>query len=267
MRLHKLALMAVVALSAAACTDDAGPFLAPARSQAFVRWVNAVPDTFALNLRFVDKVEGSAWWEVQPFRFIGNYQGVDAGTRKITVFGSGDNIDQVSQTFGPVAGEVTFQPNTYYTLMSTGSARAGTVTLTLIQDPRPSAPAGIAYRVINAGLGTAVDAYATATATTAISGTPAIAGVANLAGSDYVTASTGAVAFRVTDAGTTTIRASALAPAGAAAASTSQSNQAGYSIAGSMLTAFVFPRSVAGSAAPQTGFTTPAVIWMQDNRP
>jgi hypothetical protein len=32
-----------------------------------------------------------------------------------------------------------------------------------------------------------------------------------------------------------------------------------------MLTAFVFPRSVAGSAAPN--FTTPAVIWMQDNRP
>jgi hypothetical protein len=262
MNLKKLALLAVAGLSLAACADDAGPFLAPQRSQAFVRWVNAVPDTFALNLRFVDKVEGSAWWEVQPFRFVGNYQGVDAGSRHIKVFGSGNNLATVSQVFTDVT--VDFVEDQYYTIISTGSARAGSVALTVIQDPRPTPGAQIAYRVINAGMGGAVDAYAVATATTAISGAPTIGGVANLAASNYVNSATGAFAFRVTDAGTTTIRASAAAPAGATAASVSQSNQAGYSIAGSLLTAFVFPASAAG--APTT-FTTPGVVWMQDNRP
>jgi hypothetical protein len=34
------------------------------------------------------------------------------------------------------------------------------------------------------------------------------------------------------------------------------------------LTAFVFPASVTGSQAPQTtAFRTPAIVWMQDNRP
>jgi hypothetical protein len=266
MKLHRLALLATVALSAAACTEDAGPFLAPARSQAYVRWVNAVPDTFALNLRFVDRVEGSAWWEAQNFRYIGNYQGVDAGARQIKVFGSGTNINDVSQVFTDAS--VTFDAGKYYTLMSTGSARSGTVVFTLIEDVRATPGTQIAVKVINAGYGSAVDAYGVATATTAISGSPTIANVANLATSTYATLATGSVAFRVTSAGTTTILASALAPAGAAAASSSQSAQAGYSIAGSMLTAFVFPRSVAGSAAPQTtAFTSPAVIWMQDNRP
>ena len=40
----------------------------------------------------------------------------------------------------------------------------------------------------------------------------------------------------------------------------------GYSIAGSILTAFVFPRSVAGSRAP-AAFTSAGVVWMQDNEP
>ncbi len=47
MILKRLALLAVAAVSLAACSEDEGPFLAPARQQAFVRWVNAVPDTFA----------------------------------------------------------------------------------------------------------------------------------------------------------------------------------------------------------------------------
>lgn len=264
MILKRLALFAVAAVSLAACSDDAGPFLAPQRSQAFVRWVNAVPDTFALNLRFVDKVEGSAWWEIQAFRFVGNYQGVDAGSRHIKVFGSGNDLAHVSQVFTDVT--VDFVEDQYYTIISTGSARAGSVALTVIQDPRPSPAAQIAYRVINAGMGGAVDAYAVATTTTAIGGTPTIGGVADLSASTYSNSNTGAFAFRVTDAGTTTIRASAAAPAGQTAASSSQSNQAGYSIAGSLLTAFVFPRSVAGSAAP-SGFTTPGIVWMQDNRP
>jgi hypothetical protein len=266
MILKRLALLAVAAVSLAACSEDGGPFLAPQRSQAFVRWVNAVPDTFALNLRFVDKVEGSAWWEVQPFRYVGNYQGVDAGSRNIKVFGSGTNLANVSQVF--TEATVTFAEDTYYTMISTGSARAGNVTLTVLTDPRPSPAAQIAYRVVNAGMGGPVDAYAVAAAGDPIGGTPTIAGVADLTASAYTNANTGAVAFRVTDAGTATIRASAAAPAGAAAASTSQSNQGGYSMAGSLLTAFVFPRSVAGSAAPQaTAFQSPAVVWMQDNRP
>lgn len=268
MKLQRLALLALAAVSAAACADDAGPFLAPARSQAFVRWVNAVPDTFALNFRFVDKVEGSAWWEPQNFRFVGNYQGVDAGSRDIKVFGSGTNIAHISQVF--TEQTINLNANTYYTLISSGSARAGNVTLTILEDPRPTvAGSDVALRLINAGMGNAVDAYATATATTAIGPTPDIAGVADWTASNYITRTTGSVAFRTTASGSSTVVASALAPAGAAAASSSQSKLAGYSIGGSMLTAFVFPRSVAGSAAPQTpaAFTAPAVVWMQDNRP
>lgn len=270
MKLQRIALAGAALLvgSIAACSKDAGPFTAPARSQAYVRWVNAVPDTFALNFRFVDKVEGSAWWEVQPFRFIGNYQGVDAGSRHIRVFGSGTDINTVSQVIDDET--LTLEAGKYYTMLLVGSARAGTAKITLIDDTRPTvANTDVAIRVINAGYGTPIDAYALATASTAISGSPTAANVADKSASTYATRTTGSVAYRVTAAGTTTpVVASALAPAGADTAASSTTKVAGYSIGGSILTAFVFPRSVAGSQAPQTAaFTAPAVVWMQDNRP
>jgi hypothetical protein len=52
---------------------------------------------------------------------------------------------------------------------------------------------------------------------------------------------------------------------GAPPATISQSALGGYSIGGSMLTAFVFPASVTGSLALST--PAPVVAWIQDNFP
>jgi len=238
-----------------------------------VRYINAVPDTGLLDFKFVDKVEGSAWYGLMQFRDVSNYQTVDAGTRHIKVFNGANNTPMNEPSYVTavhVDTTLTFEANKYYTVMHIGNARGKASRLWLIEDARPNVAAGqIAVRAINAASSVgSVDIYTAAATGGAVSGTPLFPNVAYAAVTAYQGRTTGALAFQAANAGTTTKVAESLAPTGAAAASSSQSQQGGYSIGGSMLTAFVFPRSVAGSPAPQTAaFQNPAVVWLQDNRP
>jgi hypothetical protein len=273
MRLQRLALLGGLASLVAACKHDAGPFYPEARSSAYVRYINAVPDTALLDFKFVDKVEGSAWYGLMQFRDVSNYQAVDAGTRHIKVFNGSNNTPMNEPSYVTavhVDTTLTFEANKYYTVMHIGNARGKASRLWLIEDVRPSVATGqIAVRAINAAVGVGnVDIYAPAATGGAVAGTPLFTNLAYAGVTGYQSRGTGALAFQVAPSGTTTKLAEAVAPTGAAAASSSQSQQGGYSIGGSMLTAFVFPRSVAGSPAPQTAaFTAPAVVWLQDNRP
>ncbi len=273
MRLQHLALVGALAIGATACNHDSGPFYPPEVQLAFVRWVNAVPDTGSLDFRFVDQVEYSPWYGQLEFRQMSNYQGAQAGTRHIRVFpGGSSDIDVVSQVV--LDTTLTLEAGKYYTILHTGYARAGSAPkqhFELIEDPRPSVGDGqIAARAINAIVGAAVDIYwaEDEDPSPTVFGAPAFEALTYLAASNYTTAPTSKFAFRVALAGDAGLMAQAVAPAGHPPESVSQTAQGGYSIGGSMLTAFVFPASVDGSGAPQSSkYKTAAVIWMQDNRP
>jgi hypothetical protein len=273
MRMNRLILLGGLATFAAACKHDAGPFYPEARTSAYVRYINAVPDTGLLDFKFVDKVEGSAWYDLQQFRGVTNYQAVDAGARHVKVFNGANSLPMNEPSYVTafhVDTTITFEANKYYTVLHVGNARGKQSYLRVLEDPRPSVASGqIGVRAINAAVGVgAVDVYAAAATSGTVSGAPLFPAVAYPSSTDYSMRATGTLVFQVAAPGNTTTLAQNTAPAGAAAATSSQSQQAGYSIGGSLLTAFIFPRSVAGSPAPQTtAFQSPAVIWLQDNRP
>jgi len=85
-------------------------------------------------------------------------------------------------------------------------------------------------------------------------------------GRDSVAADTARVVFTAT--GTKTpILATVVAPAGDPGSATA-APIAGSRVAGSVMSALLVPRSVAGSTAPQTAaFTTPTVLYLVDRRP
>jgi hypothetical protein len=275
MKLQRLMMLGLAVAALAACEKNEGPFTAPDVPTAYVRYVHAVADTGALELRFIDKVEGSQWYGQPAFRSITNYLPIDAGERRFRIFpvDPNNNINIVSQIV--IEHTATFEANKYYTLLHTGYARAGATPadrIVVLEDPVPTPASGqIAVRAVHAGAGMGtLDVYATDTAAAAaLPGSAMFQGLTYESSSAFGTLAPGPLSFRATASGTPTpVVARGNAPVGAEAATSSQSRQAGFSIAGSVLTAFIFPRSVAGSAAPQTtAFTSPAVVWMQDNEP
>ncbi len=276
MKLQRLALLAVAGSVLAACTSgDTGPTTISPGAVASVRYINAIPDTNKTDFRFVDQVAGSPYFGQLAFRDISAYQPVAAGARHIRIFSVDPRVDAgtaneaditvVSQTF--VDTTLTFQAGVYYTIIHAGYSRTGASPkqgLIVLTDDRSAAGSStqIAVRAINAAPTiTSADVYPLATAT----GSPLFTGVAYGTSSAYKLLATGSLTFAATPNGSTTVSATALAPIGATPASVSQSALGGYSIAGSMLTAFIFPPSVTGSLAAAN--TTAGVKWMQDNFP
>lgn len=264
-------LVAVLALGAVGCsTDDGGPTVTTIPPVAYVRYINALPDTMNTTVRWVDYLEFTPQTFVNvAYRGIGQglYQGLKAGSRQFKVF----NADVVNFTTAgntAVLAEVTqtFEAGKYYTILFTGYARTGSKKIVVFEDVIPAPGSNIAIRVLNAntGLGS-IDAYKTAAVGDAISGTPAFAAVAEQKYSSYVTAAPGAFAIRATAAGNAaTIHASGAAPAGTAG-TTSADPIGGATVAGTVITAMVFPASVTGSMA--VAATTPSVVYVVDKQP
>ena len=272
MRLSQLALVAVAALTTVACQSDDGA-LAPTEIPplAFVRYINALPDTLRTTVRFIDQVEFSPQtWAGVPFRGLGggNYQGAQAGNRTFKVFTFSSDASNAGNT--AVLGEQSFnfEAGKYYTVLHSGFARAGgspANQIRIIVDDVPTPGTSIAVRALHAGAGIGnVDIYLTATATSPISGAPTIAGLAYGTASPYRTVAPGAFAAQVTAAGSTTPLISALAPAGVAGSPTIDP-RGGSTIPGSVITAVAFPRSVAGS--PASASTSPTVLFFIDRQP
>lgn len=275
MRHFRLGLIAVAALATAACQTDDGA-LKPTQLPplAFVRYINAMPDTLATSVRFIDQVEFSPQtWVAVPFRGLGggNYQGTQAGNRQFRVF----SYQIVGGNLAPAAGNTAvlgdatfnFEAGKYYTVLHAGFARGGAPArqLRIIEDAVPTPGAQIAVRAIHAGAGIGnVDIYLTETASSAITGAPAIAGLAFGAASNYATRAAGPFAVRVTAAGSTTPLISSAAPAGVAG-TTLADPIGGASQAGSVLTAIAFPASVAGS--PAAASANPSVLFFVDRHP
>ena len=275
MRLQRIALLSAVGVVLAACSSDTGPNVANFGPQAYVRYINAMPDTNKADFKFVDQVTGSPYFGQLAFRDISAYQGVGPGARHIRIFSVDPRIDAgtaneadpnvVSQKY--VDTTLTFEANKYYTIIHVGYARTGSSPhqhLIVLTDDRSTAPSSsqIAVRVINtASTLASADVYNG----TSASGAALFSSVAFGTSSAYKLLSTGTLTFTATASGSTTVAATAAAPAGAAPATVSQSALGGYSIGGSMLTAFIFPPSVAGSLAATSAATS--VKWMQDNFP
>jgi hypothetical protein len=272
MRVLRIGLALAVAMTAVGCDKETGPFLAPEVPLAYTRFVNAVPDTFHLDYRFIDQLEYSPSAILLQFRQFTPYQGTAPGTRPLRVFtnpgGDAPDIDIVANTI--IDESVTLTAGTYYTIAVVGFTRTGStpaVSLMVMEDPIPSDVANVAVRTVHFGSGMAnLDVFGTADDADPLPGSPTFSNVGFGSSTAYTTQAPGALAFQVTTAGTTTVLAARDAPAGIAAdPSEGHTTVGGVQQAGSVITAFVFPASSTGTAG--ASFTAPGIVYVVDRHP
>jgi hypothetical protein len=264
------AVWAGVAVLAACDNNNAGPTYADKVPLAAVRFVNAVPDTGNMDWRFVDVIENSPvalglkYREVYPGA---SYQALGAGARHLRIFQTSTDIVQTQVVFFDTT--FSFAANTHYTIMAAGTLRNKAAKLYILQDDYSDPGSNVAVRVINAGAGSSVDVYGSATGgTSTLPTSPLAAGVAQYTASKWVTMAPGALVLRVFTSGSTALPAmiDATAPAGAPADRANNLTAVGGStIAGSAFTAFAFPPSVVGSQAASS--TKPTVVYAVDRYP
>ena len=250
-----------------------------------VRFINAVPDTgaaYGLDFRFVDLAESNAQFRIQ---FRNNpatsgsgasavtastqiqFKPARAGARHFRIFLS-DSSQAVATTVLKDS-TINIEAGKNYTVMLWGNARstgADKMKLSVWEEGVADPAAQVALRVINATT-SPIDARQYVSTGT-VPANPTWANVAPLTASTYVTAAPGQFRFNIQPAGGgTALFSDALALIGTAATVDIEALP-GTTIAGSAITAIVFPRSVAGSKAPQaTAFQVPAVSFMWDRRP
>jgi hypothetical protein len=246
-----------------------------------LRFINAVPDTgaaYGLDFRFVDQPESNAHFRI-PFRnnattaggvtasTLVQYKNARAGQRRFRIFLS-DSLQSVTSIVLKDS-TLTLEAGKNYTALLWGYARAtgaDRMRLTIIEESVADPGTNVALRVINA-TGGAVDVRQYVSTATP----PAAATWANVAPfsiSAYVTAAPGQKRYNVQPAGGgATLFADGLALPGTPA-SVDIEAVPGTTVAGSAVTAIVFPRSVAGTRTPQTAaFQVPALSFVWDRRP
>jgi hypothetical protein len=305
MHLHRIFLLsATVAVVGACGSDSTSPKFVTPPAAGLVRFINAVPDTGFQDFRFVDVVEGVPNVEFVNLPFRGGtnvaFQRTSVGTHHVRVFlGSANTlrIKNPANTNPADSIDITNDPSVVSTVMADttvgisqdvaqtfifyGSARAKTQKFLITTDDRPtiSATAGtFGFRATNLTAG-AVDVYLVpgATAATAPSGTAVLTNVAPLATTNYITppvaAATSGYTVVVTQAGTNTVVATQLMPAGSAfvaevpGATGALDPVAGSRISGSVFSSYIFPGAVAGSKAATATNTTPGVGLAIDRNP
>lgn len=291
-------LLLTLALGAAACTsDDLGPSSPVIPPLAYVRYIHALPDTFATTVRWIDAIEFT------PQTFVGvnfraegqgGFQGLRAGSRTFRIFTYQQNVLNF-----PVAGNTTmlnettfdFVAGQYYTIIHTGFTRTGSTPAAqvriLVDNPPAQPAAGTLVRVVNlaytgnwdlyvGAAGTQVGDTSTASATyTAAPGVLAGSTTAAAAGSfatlpNYAALALGTYQARFTSAGTLTRPGTAATPTPvrvtipAGLAETSDFEAAGGSnVAGSVLTMWVFGAQTGGAGAA----SRPSVLVTVDRSP
>ena len=263
----------IALLAVAACHDD-GVSVNERPPLGGVRFINAVPDGGPVDIRMVDQVEwsassvsGNANCCGLAFRAGTIHWATEAKPRHIRVFPSDSSIAVTSQILHDTT--ITIEANKNVTLMLVGSqAAGGKVSFVMIDDNPAPAANQVAVRLVNASstgqTPTTAAAYITTDTTSALPATPTFATVAPRSASPYVVRSTGNFFMRTTPAGDNTTIWNGVAPAGAPADGLIGAT-AGANGPGSGLSAYLFPRSVAGTKAPQTAaFTRPGVVFFVD---
>jgi hypothetical protein len=271
MRFSRLSLLPLALIAMAACHDD-GVSVNARPPLGGVRFINAVPDGGPVDIRMVDQVEWSASSVSDataccglPFRGGTIHWATEAKARHIRVFPTDSSLAVTTQIL--LDTTITIEANKNVTLMLVGSrAAGGKVSFVMIDDNPGAVPATqIATRLVNAGQPPAASGYITATAATPLPATATFATVAPRAAATYVLRPTGAFAIQASPAGdNTTVWASQAAPAGAPADGLIGAT-AGALGGGSAFSAYLFPRSVAGTGAPQTAaFQVPNIVYFVD---
>lgn len=252
-----------------------------------IRFINAVPDTGGMDFRPVDIVENSQFYNVTfKSTTLLYYKNARAGTRHFKVFRTPTATDPsatqlaTAQTVVVDLNNEVLEAGKLYTYVLWGYSRTGStpaMQLTRFTDDPADPGAQIALRIINACIpgvcGAAANGTLDVRAFTAAQGIGAPAAtytsVAPLTASAYQNIATAAAAYTVDfrpAGGVTTgaALASGAAPLGVAETIDVQALP-GTSVAGSGITALIFPRAVAGSQGGTA--TTPAVIFIWDRRP
>lgn len=277
MSLFKTSLRSVAAAVSfgvlAACSADTGPTVTQTGDLAYVRVINAIPDTGSMIYRFVDKVENPLEGLGIGFRQASAYVGTTTGARQLRAF-------IVSTTPSVVAGapildkSVTLAANAYYTILHVGLAQGDRDSIIVLRDSFPSNSvlgAQIGVRAVHAAPGvTAVNVFTTKRVGDALPATPAFTNVTYGQSTAYARVAADSIAARVQVAATPATVLTAAAPLGTAG-TTSVNPDPGSRIAGTSLTAVAFPgglgaRATSNATNPQFG-ATPAVVWYIDGRP
>jgi hypothetical protein len=281
MRYSKFLMCAGLLLGVAACSEDAGVTNQPAPGPAaLVRFVNTVPDTGTVDLRFVDFIENLPTLQGVAFRgSSGYYQRVTPGGRAARIFPNSTNPALTAIRL--VDTTVALSGDTRYTLLYAGRAAGNQDRLAVLTEPAPpTPPAGnIAIKALHAIVGTGnVDVYVVAV-DSAAAATPGdwstvyaarLTNVGYLGMSAYanVPALAGTRLYRliVTPTGSTTpmysvtpTLAGTPPPAGA-----TYGPQPGVQIAGSVLTAVLAAGSTPGTRQSTAANQTPSATIIVD---
>lgn len=272
-RIYQLSMLCLAAGVVNACKPQEN-FTSEDIPTAGVRFINAVPDTGAVDFRPVDIVENSNFYAV-GFRSttLAFYKNAKAGSRHFRVFMSVAAFstlpaEQQIAIASTVLKDttVTLEAGHRYTFILWGNARGNAPAMRMtVFDDNPADPgAQVALRLVNGGAGLgAIDGRQYPA--TGAPGAVTWAAVPELTASAYVSAPTGSIKYNVTAAGSgTALFTDATAIAGSPA-TVDLDALPGTTVAGSAVSGFVVPRSVAGSQA--TSFTTPGIIFLWDRRP
>ena len=274
MRFSRISLLPLALLAVAACSDD-GVQVNERPPLGGVRFVNAVPDGGPVDIRMIDQVEwsansvsGNAACCGLPFRSGTIHWATEAKARRIRVFPTDSSLAVTTQILHDTT--ITIEANKNVTLMLVGSRAAGGRVSFVMIDDNPGTVAGnqIATRLVNASSAGQTPAsaagYITPTASSALPSPATFPTVAPRSASPYVVRPTGAFAFQATPVGDNATIWAAAAPAGAPADGLIAAT-AGATGGGSAFSAYLFPRSVAGTAAPQTAaFNAPGLVYFVD---
>lgn len=293
MRFARFLLVGAVAVGVAACTStDASPTRSTVPPLAFVRYINALPDTFNTSVRWVDDLQ----FTPQTFLNVayraegqGGFQGLRAGSRHLRVFTFqqvGSNFPVATNTLVLVDTTFTFEEGRYYTLVHAGYSRTGSnpqQRLLIIQDDPPASPTtGILLRVYNLSRLLTWDLYmgpsAAATADGTIGGTYTAPQVGTLVASGapgnvetatrpYGAFANGTYGARIVPAGTlTSLHSRVTGPSGLPETVDFEA-VGGTTVAGSVMTAWVFDGKAAASPNVTATLLLPSVTWTVDRKP
>ena len=295
-RIYQLSVLGLAAGLVSACYPDQ-VVTTENIPTAGIRFINAVPDSagaFGFDMRFEDIVESNALFRI-TFRnspsvtvasgtsdtlVVGTsiqYKAARAGARHFRIFLS-DTLQSIASTV-IVDSTATLVADHNYTFILWGNGRspkgaADAMHLSVLDEAPQDPGTQVGLRVINATSG-AIDATAYARGTT-LPATATWANVAPYSATTWVTQAPGTIDYNIRAAGSATAMfADRRALPGAAAFSSAGTGGKididavpGTTVAGSAVSVIVFPKSVAGSRAPQGGqFSIPNVVTMWDRRP
>jgi hypothetical protein len=267
------ALICACALSLAACSRDTDGTPFEPDPLAALRFINAVPDTMAMDYRIVSSVTNAGMFDAEFRTNQRFYTPILAGQHMVTVFLSSTDPAIASTVVAEETLNLTAGTN--YTFIHSGFMRTGgtpAAAISVVEDSPPTPGGGmVALRVLNLAVGQpAMDVFVGTDDASELPGTTATwTDVAAGSTTDYVQMGVDALRLATTETGLTTpaLVANTAAPEGDEATGTS-SPIPGVMIEGSVLTMVILPPSVAGSLAPQGGaFDVPGVVFLVDRRP